>query len=239
VSGAVEDAAAILDAAERAGLALRAWGGCGAALACPSLARPPLHRDPHDVDLIAGREDSAAVDELLCSLGFAPEVEGNRVYGAEGFGHRCFYKPRRRGGPAIDVQFDVVGWYFFFRPEPSERTISDTDLLVTKLAPTRTQAKLVDATALLLDHEPDEQRLSGLLSPWPGWRQCVRAFVAEAESLAASVLTEEEARRVALRADRVRQIATADSSGELDEEAVFAEATAIAREQLQRTSRAA
>jgi len=236
-SASVQAGLEILDAADSAGLGLRLWGGCGAAVACPSLARPPLRRDPDDVDLLASGEDAATVGAPLQVLGYAPEREGNALYGDE-LGHRLFFRPRRSGGPAVDVQLDLVGWFYFWKPEPSERTLSPTDLLLSKLQPRRSVGRLGDAAALLLDHEPDEQRLTGLLSPWRGWRATVRGFVDEVESFAASRLAASEAETVRRRAARVRAVALQDGRGKLDEEAIFAEALAIGRDQLQRASRA-
>lgn len=186
------EAIRVLDAADAAGLVVRAVGGLGVWLTCPSASRPPLARQYKDLDLVAGTGASAGVQELLMGLGYEPDRSFNQVHG-----HQRLYFWDTSNARQLDVfvgrmamchELELDG-----RLGRHPRALAPADLLLTKLQVVHpTERDLVDAAALLLDHRVAEdgiepERVAEVLAgDWGWWRTSTAtlgAVVAHASGL--------------------------------------------------------
>lgn len=177
-----EEAVRVLEAAEAAGVVLRALGGLAVNLLCPSARVPPLARTYKDLDFAGRRGDARAITDLLRDLGYAPDEEFNALHG-----HKQLYFWDPANGRQLDVfverihlshDLDVGG-----RLEETSMTLSPADLLLTKLQVVEVNEKdLKDACALLADHpiSPDgidPARIVEVLgADWGWWRTCTRTL---------------------------------------------------------------
>lgn len=156
------EATRIIETGERAGVTLRATGGVGVALICPSARRPPLERRYQDIDFVASGREAPAVGKLLLELGYEPESEFNVLHGQ----HRLFFLDREHHRQA-DVFLDRID--MCHRLDLSARatlyphSLAPADLLLSKLQVVETNEKdYKDAVAVLADHEltADDQGIS-------------------------------------------------------------------------------
>ncbi|HEX2031100.1 MAG TPA: hypothetical protein VHL78_06845 [Actinomycetota bacterium] len=173
-----QEAIRVLDAAEASGLLLRAVGGLGVYLLCPSARVSPLAREYKDLDLAGRRGEAAAMTGFLRSLGYEPDEEFNAIHG-----HRqlYFWDPVHRRQLDVFVErirlsHDLdVGHRLHLSPQ----TLAPADLLLTKLQVVEVNEKdLKDACALLADQPlaPDgidpDRVVEVLTSDWGWWRTC-------------------------------------------------------------------
>jgi hypothetical protein len=149
----VAEAERLIAAGEAAGVPLRATGGVGVAMICPSARRPPLARRYQDIDFVARSKDSQALGRLLTEQGYTPEEEFNVLHGQR----RLFFLDPVHKREA-DVFLDAIE--MCHRLDLRERarilatTLTPADLLLSKLQVIDTNEKdYKDATAVLADHE--------------------------------------------------------------------------------------
>lgn len=147
-----DEAEVILDAADAAALAVRALGGIGVYLRCPSARRPDLSRTYADIDLITRLESARALSTILTTLGYQPSQRFNALHGTS---RMLFDRP---AGVHIDVMVDRFSMSHRLdlrhRLAIDRRTLSVSDLVLTKLQVGSFTAKdSVDAMTLFLDHE--------------------------------------------------------------------------------------
>jgi hypothetical protein len=146
------EAVRIADAARRSDVTLRVMGGVAIALRCPSAQHDPLRRDYRDTDTVGRRDERHRIAELFAALGYRPDEGFNLLNGQT----RLLFHDAA-GERHVDVFLDPLDLchrlHFAERLGLDERTLSPTDLLLSKLQIVETSAKdLTDIAALLLDH---------------------------------------------------------------------------------------
>lgn len=147
----VDETRRILDAAEAAGVLLRAIGGVAVALRAPSIRMLSPTRTYHDVDLV-GRAPRAPIERLLTDLGYIASMRFNTLNGSE----RLLFHDA--SGRRIDVFLDVLRMChqlpFRDRLAVAPSTLPPADLLLSKLQIVElTDRDADDVAALLADHE--------------------------------------------------------------------------------------
>jgi hypothetical protein len=172
----------VLDAADAAGVTLRAVGGVAVWLTCPSGRVPPLARPYKDLDLVAPEGQAKPVTDLMISLGYEPAVQFNKLHGHQ----RLYY-----WDPENTRQLDVFVQRFSMcheldlgdRLTLAPRTVPLADLLLTKLQVIEVNERdLKDAAAILADHlvAPDgidPARMTEILADdWGWWRTSTRTL---------------------------------------------------------------
>ncbi len=168
-----------IDAANEAGLPLRATGGVGIAMVCESARRPPLQRSYGDIDFVSHSSDSDEVVSFFRRIGYEPEEQFNVLHGRR----RLFFTDRANDGRQADVFLDrIEGCHKLElrdRLEVAPVTLPFADLLLSKLQVYQTNDKdLTDALAVLTDHELTDDdsgisraRLADVCgSDWGWWR---------------------------------------------------------------------
>jgi hypothetical protein len=179
-----EEAVRVLEAAEADGVILRALGGLAVNLLCPSARVPPLARTYKDLDLVGRRGDARAITDLLRSLEYAPDEEFNALHG-----HKQLYFWDPRNTRQLDVFVERVHLSHDLdvghRLEVTRRTLSPTDLLLTKLQVVEVNEKdLKDVCSLLLDQPISAQGIDpGRIvevvgADWGWWRTCISTLEA-------------------------------------------------------------
>lgn len=174
----LQEAERLIRAGEEAGIPLRANGGVGVALICPSARRPPLARTYHDIDLVARAKDGNVLGELMPTLGYEPEEEFNVLHGRR----RLFFLDQINSREA-DIFIDAIEMCHRLdlsgRARIHDRTLTPADLLLSKLQIVNTNPKdFKDAAALFADHEATMDdtgisitRLNEICaSDWGWWR---------------------------------------------------------------------
>lgn len=182
-----EEALEVLRAVAAQGLTLRATGGIAVALRCPSAGRPPLARRYKDLDFVGRSDERREVDALLVELGYDPSREFNVLHGR----HRLLYWDAANGRQ-LDVFLDRVVMCHALelkdRLALDELTLPAADLLLTKLQVVQTNERdLKDAIALLLDAEPDADRIAHVLAEDWGWWRTVTEVLGRIEIYAAAL----------------------------------------------------
>jgi len=148
----VAEAQRIVAAGTEAGVVLRLLGGLAVRLRAPSAAHRSLQRTYLDIDFATPARRSAAVEELIAGLGYAPNKNFNLLNGST---RLLFYDQEH--GRQIDVF--VRSFEMCHRIPLDERIATDTltiplaELLLTKLQIVQLNDKDVrDICALLIDH---------------------------------------------------------------------------------------
>jgi hypothetical protein len=147
------EAARIIEAAEGAGVPLRATGGVGVALICPSARTAPLARRYQDIDFVGLARQARDIGRLLMELGYEPEEEFNVLHGQR----RLFFLDREHQRQA-DVFLDRIEMCHRLdladRMDLHPQALAPADLLLSKLQVVETNEKdYKDAVAVLADHE--------------------------------------------------------------------------------------
>jgi hypothetical protein len=174
-----EEGVRVLDAADAAGVTVRAVGGVAVWLTCPSGRVPPLARPYKDLDLVAAEGQAKPVTDLMISLGYEPAEQFNKLHG-----HQRLYF----WDPANQRQLDVFVQRFAMchaldlgdRLTLAPRTVPLSDLLLTKLQVIEVNERdLKDAAAILADHPVapqgvDPARVAEVLTDdWGWWRTSI------------------------------------------------------------------
>jgi hypothetical protein len=156
------EAERVLDAADAAGVTLRAAGGVAVALICPSARRPPLQRSYQDIDFVTRGKRLDKLEELLARLGYRPDREFNAIHAQD----RLFFADQA-SGRQLDIFVERIEMCHPLelarRLELSPRTLSPADLLLSKLQVVQTNEKdYLDMVALLSDQPftDDEQGIN-------------------------------------------------------------------------------
>jgi hypothetical protein len=184
----LEEAERLIRAGEAAGVPLRATGGVGVALICPSARRPPLARTYQDIDFVARAKDAKALDRLLVEQGYVPEEEFNVLHGQR----RLFFLDQKHKREA-DIFLDAIEMCHRLdlreRARILDRTLAPADLLLSK--------DYKDAMAVLADHEltADDtginiNRLTELCANDWGWWRTVTMIAEQTHKVALGVAQE-------------------------------------------------
>jgi hypothetical protein len=206
----VAEARRLLEAAEEAGVPLRALGGVAVRLRTPEVP-PPFERSFGDLDFAAGRGSSREVRSLLEESGYAPDEAFNTLHGQR----RLIYLDAA-SARKLDVfvgEFSMCHKVPLDRIELEPRTLPLAELLLTKLQIVELNEKDVrDVLALLQGHDVAEDdgetigagRVAELCAAdWGLWRTFT-ANVAECRDRAGGYDLDPDVReRIAERADRL------------------------------------
>jgi hypothetical protein len=173
--------------ARAAGGALRLLGGVAVWVRCPSARVPPLAREYGDADFVGSARERTHITELLTGLGYEPDRMFNALHGAS----RLNFSDPVRGRP-LDVLLDrfAMCHELDLRESRSEDglTIGATELLLTKLQVVELNDKdLRDLAALLLDTEPDPQRLAAVTTADWGLEHTIHRTLATVRERAAGL----------------------------------------------------
>ena len=176
------------------GATLRALGGVGIALRCPSARDGSgLARRFSDVDFAVKAGEQKATTAAMGALGLEPATRFNATQGAS----RLLFE--RADGLHADV---FVGRFALCHELPlarrlgvDDRTLPLADLLLTKLQVAELNRKdVTDTAALLLDHELTEDDsginaayLAGVLAGDWGWWRTVTENLATVRTMVASL----------------------------------------------------
>jgi hypothetical protein len=176
----------VLDAAEAAGVVVRAVGGVAVWLTCPSARVPPLARPYKDLDLVTPGGRSDPITDLLVSLGYEPAESFNKLHGHQ---RLYFWDPTNRRQLDIFVQRFAMSHELDLgdRLELATRTIPLADLLLTKLQVVEVNERdLMDAAAILADHSVGPEGIDPgrvvevLAGDWGWWRTATATLDATA-----------------------------------------------------------
>ena len=177
IADPLEEAERLIRAGEAVGTSLRATGGVGVALICPSARRPPLARSYQDIDFVARSKDARDIGRMMLAQGYVPEEEFNVLHGQR----RLFFLDSEHKREA-DIFLDAIE--MCHRLDLRERawildqTVTPADLLLSKLQVINTTEKdFKDAIAVIADHEltADDaginiNRLNEVCGDWGWWR---------------------------------------------------------------------
>ena len=209
----LEEADRLIAAGEAAGVPLRATGGVGVAMICPSARRPPLARSYQDIDFVARSKDAQAIAMLLVSLGYAPEEEFNVLHGQR----RLFFLDTGHHREA-DVFLDAIEMCHRLdlreRARTLDRTLAPADLLLSKLQVVNTNEKdYKDAIAVLADHEVtgddtgiNINRLNELCASDWGWWRTATMVAEKTHKVALQLAQQPDGAELAHVPDRIRHM---------------------------------
>jgi hypothetical protein len=207
------EAVRIIEAGESAGVPLRATGGVGIALICPSARRPPLVRSYQDIDFVGRARQAQDIGRLLVGLGYEPEEEFNVLHGQR----RLFFLDREHQRQA-DVFLDRIEMCHRLdlgdRMDLHPQALPPADLLLSKLQVVETNEKdYKDAVAVLADHEltaGDEgisiNRLNDLCANDWGWWRTVTMVAERTHKYARELCQEPDGSALEHVPDRIRHM---------------------------------
>jgi hypothetical protein len=207
------EAERLVEVGEAAGVALRATGGVGVAMICPSARRPPLARTYQDIDFLARSKDAQAVGRLLVEHGYTPEEEFNVLHGQR----RLFFLDSANNREA-DIFLDAIEMCHRLdlreRARILDKTLTPADLLLSKLQVINTNEKdFKDATAVLADHEitADDtginiNRLNELCAGDWGWWRTVTMVAEKTHKYALQLCQQPEGAGLAHVPERIRHV---------------------------------
>jgi hypothetical protein len=155
---------AVIETAASRGLQVRLLGGVAIWLRAHEEARSSLGRPYADLDLIAHRNDSRKVRELLAFSGFVPDETFNALHGAS---RLLFYASDR--SHQVDVfldRFEMSHKFdFTARLELEPLTLTAADLLLTKLQVAQlTEKDVIDLAMLIWSHEVGDRDAAAVLN---------------------------------------------------------------------------
>ncbi len=153
LESAVDEAVRLLGLAREKGVVLRALGGAGVYLRCPSARSGILARSYGDLDFVGHAKQSSEIRELFLGQGYSPSERFNALQG----GRRLAFIDHAHGR-RVDVFLDVFEMSHKLdlrkRMELEDQTIPLADLLATKLQVVQINQKdVADSLCLLIDHE--------------------------------------------------------------------------------------
>ena len=150
----LEAAQHLMSTGEERGVALRALGGVGVLMHCPTARSTGAHRPFADLDVAVPRDSARRVPELFQAAGYDADRRFNALQGDR----RMIFH-----GPVGKVDVFVGVFEMCHRLDLSPRlglerdTLTASDLLMTKLQVVEVNQKDVDDAALLLsEHELGE-----------------------------------------------------------------------------------
>ena len=147
-----EEASRLLAAADAAGLTLRLMGGLAVQMRAKNGLHPRLRRDPKDIDFVTLKGKGVAAEDLMRSMGYAPDAEFNQLNG-----HRRLLFYDQANSRQVDI---FVGAFEMAHIIPITQrlqldrvTIPLAELLLTKLQVVDLNEKdQRDIIAILHDH---------------------------------------------------------------------------------------
>jgi hypothetical protein len=216
----VQEAARLADRAPSDGIDLRILGGIAVHLRCPeATAYPRLRRSYRDIDLAAPKRAGKQTRAFLEAEGYEPNQRFNALHGAS---RLLFYDHHHHR--QVDVFLGTFSMCHKLDLEPriplTTTTLPVSDLLLLKLQIIELNEKdILDAVALLLEHEPAAEDDPATISTryiatlgasdW-GWFTTLQDNLQTIRQQAQEVLeSPAEAARVAARIDAI--IAAMDS----------------------------
>ncbi|HYT30768.1 MAG TPA: hypothetical protein VEN82_08310 [Actinomycetota bacterium] len=126
----LEEATALITAANEAGVPVRLIGGLAVRYLTPSF--PPRAHNRQDLDVASVSRVRSALGKLIESLGYVPDKTFNALYG-----HKQLYFTSPATGRALDVLIDKLEMChtleFADRIERMPYTLDPTDLMLSKL----------------------------------------------------------------------------------------------------------
>jgi hypothetical protein len=209
----LEEAERLIRGGAEAGIALRATGGVGVALICPSARQPPLARSYQDIDFVARSKDARAIGRLMLDTGYTPEEEFNVLHGQR----RLFFLDSEHKREA-DIFLDAIEMCHRLdlrqRAWVLDRTLAPADLLLSKLQVVNTNEKdYKDAIAVIADHEltADDtginiNRLNELCAGDWGWWRTVTMVAEQTHKYALRLTKQPEGAGLAHVPERTRHI---------------------------------
>jgi hypothetical protein len=184
----VQEGVGLVDAMAQRGLVLRLLGGAGVFVHCPRAVAAGPYRQLGDLDAITRRADSPALSRALPEHGYRPESRFNALHGDR---RLIFNGPRVRLDVFVDNFEMCHRIQLADRLEIDPRTLTVSDLLLTKLQIVEVNAKdAQDAAALLAEHDlaagpgdhVDVDYLSGVVgADWGLWRTATGTLARLAE----------------------------------------------------------
>nr|MDO8135841.1 hypothetical protein [Candidatus Njordarchaeum guaymaensis] len=153
VPAIVNEAMMIIDEARKKGVTLRALGGMGVAMHCPSAKHIALAREYPDIDLAGHANEGKSIRKVFEGLEFEPVKRFNALHGAK---RLKFFDTKNNID--IDVFLDVFEMCHKLDFKKTlgldSYTIPLADLLMTKLQIVELNEKDVrDIIAILMDHD--------------------------------------------------------------------------------------
>lgn len=197
----VNTARDLIQDAARHGIVLRALGGVGVALRCGSAWQTPLARELKDLDLVGVKRQRYEIQDFLTEQGLRGDERFNALHGDQ---RLVFFDDREQFQLDIFINRLVMCHTLELadRMTKHDLTLDVADLLLTKLQVVETNERdYKDILALLVDHDIDTARVTGLLGrDWGWWRTATRVLADAAEyakSLEVSLMRDDSLRAVA------------------------------------------
>jgi len=149
----IEEADRVVDAARERRIVLRLFGGVAFWFRCPAAKHRSLQRNYVDIDFLGHAKQSHEIKQLFASLGYTPRDRFNAIQGYRRLIFNDMEHQRR-----VDVFLDVFemchSFNFKDRLELDEKTITLTDMLITKLQIVEANEKdLKDMITLFADYD--------------------------------------------------------------------------------------
>lgn len=162
----IAEAERISEAAANQRVAVKLVGGAAINLHSASAKHPPLRRKYGDLDFVAASKQRAPVQKLFESLGYQGEVRFNTLNG-----HQRLLYLDGHNGRQIDIFIDRMRMCHVVelanRLGHAGPCLTPADLLISKLQVYEVNLKdLVDAVALLLDHEVADHDDEAINAPY-------------------------------------------------------------------------
>jgi len=157
------EAGRVLGAAGQANVLVRLLGGTAVGLHRHRPRPPALERRYGDIDLVVKKGQDRGLKRVLADIGYVPNRSFNNLHGDR---RLLFYD--ERNGRQLDVFIGTFRMCHTLelddRLELHPQTLAPADLLLTKLQIVKINAKdMVDALALVLDHEIADERMGDVI----------------------------------------------------------------------------
>jgi hypothetical protein len=202
----LDQARALIDGGNAAGVALRALGGIGIAFQCPAAMRPPLARRWKDLDFISLSRQRREVEEYLESAGLRADKHFNALHGRQRL--NFFHEDH---GYDVDVFVDRLVMCHTLdlsdRLDADELTLDPADLLLSKLQVVETNDRdFLDILAIMCDHDVGEGRIVDVLAKDWGWYRTATDVLEKSAAYARRLEAFPERDRVLARLESLREV---------------------------------